>query len=238
MKVYGMTTIQPFEGFPKEGINFLKDLKENNNRNWFNANKKIYTESLLSPAQSFVSELGEKLSNALVDIRYDTKATGSGSIMRIYRDIRFSKDKTPYRTRLGLIFWEGPGKKMQHPGFHIGISPDMATIHGGMYHFSKEIIPKYRDAVVANDTGVRLEKILAKLKKTGYKIGGVHYKRIPRGYESEHERADLLLHNGLYAEYSKIPRKLLSSPELVDHCLEHCIAMSSLHNWLVERDQA
>ncbi|MHA1909130.1 MAG: DUF2461 family protein, partial [Candidatus Thorarchaeota archaeon] len=77
-----MTSFPPFEGFPKEGLDFIKNLKQNNNREWFNANKSVYTESVLAPAQSFVESLGEKLSKTLVDIRFDTKATGSGSIMR------------------------------------------------------------------------------------------------------------------------------------------------------------
>ncbi len=231
-----MRDFPPFKGFPKEGIAFLKELKLNNNRNWFNANKKIYTESLLIPAQSFVMDLGERLSEVFDDIRYDTKATGNGSIMRIYKDIRFSKDKTPYRTRLGIIFWEGTGKKMQHPGFHIGISDDMTVIQGGMYHFSKEILPKYRNAVASEESGCRLEEILMDLKNAGYEIGRTYYKKIPKGFDTNHKRANLLLHNGLYAEYTKIPRKLISSPDLIDHILEHCVTMGPLHNWLVKVD--
>ncbi|MHA1908382.1 MAG: DUF2461 family protein, partial [Candidatus Thorarchaeota archaeon] len=156
--------------------------------------------------------------------------------MRIYRDIRFSKDKTPYKTRIGIIFWEGPGKKMLHSGFHLGFSDDMLVVHGGMHGFTKEMLPKYRAAVVADKSGKDLEKIVTKLKESGYSIGGVHYKKVPRGFDPEHERANFLLHNGLYAGFSKIPRKALKSPELVDHCFEHFKIMSPLHNWLVERD--
>lgn len=233
-----MTDFAPFEGFPKEGIEFFKELRENNNRNWFIANKKRYTEFVIKPAQSLVQELGEKLSKTLVDLRYDTKLTGSGSIMKIYRDVRFSKDKTPYRTRLGIIFWEGPGKKMEHSGFHLGLSDQMFVVHGGMHTFTKEMLPKYRIAVVDDRLGKELSKIVNKLKDSGYTIGGTHYKRVPRGFDPEHENADFLLHNGLYAGYSKIPRKVISSSELVDHCLEHFISMSPLHNWLVERDRS
>ncbi len=233
-----MTSFPPFKGFPKKGLDFFRDLRENNTRDWFAANKKVYLENVIAPAQSFINELGEKLSKTLVDIRYDTTTAGSSSIMRIYKDVRFSKDKTPYRTRLGIIFWEGPGKKMDHPGFHVGLSDKMIVIHGGMYRFSKEILPKYRDAVITEESGNELTEIVAILRKSGYLVGGSHYKRVPRGYDQDHERAEFLLHNGIYAEYSEIPKNVISSPELIDHCFKHIKVMTPLHNWLVERDRS
>ncbi len=231
-----MKPFPPFEGFSKKTFDFFRDLKLNNNREWFNSNKSIFTDYVVAPAQSFVVDMGEKLSKNLVDIRYDTKTTGSGSIMRIHKDIRFSKDKTPYRTRMGIIFWEGPGKKMMHSGFHLGFDDKMFVVHGGMHSFSKDMLTKYRDAVLAEKTGKELEKFVTKLQAAGYSIGGAHYKRVPRGYDPEHERANFLLHNALYAGYSKIPRNVLKSSELIDHCLKHFKAMFPLHNWLVERD--
>jgi len=231
-----MTPFPPFKGFPKKGLDFFRDLREYNNRDWFNENKNVYIENVIAPAQSFIVELGEKLSKTLENIRYDTRATGSGSIMRINKDVRFSKDKTPYRTRLGIIFWEGPGKKMDHSGFHLGLGDNMLVVHGGMHGFSKAMLSKYRDAIVQEETGEELIEIITKLKSSGYSIGGSYYKRVPRGYSPEHERADFLLHNALYAEYSKIPRKVIGTPELIDQCLLHFKAMFPLHNWLVERD--
>ncbi|MHA2425608.1 MAG: DUF2461 domain-containing protein [Candidatus Thorarchaeota archaeon] len=231
-----MTTISKFEGFPKKGFKFLKDLKANNNREWFNANKQVYTVNVLSPAQSFVNDLGEKISKTLVNIRYDTRATGSGSLMRIHRDIRFSKDKTPYRTRVGIIFWEGPGKKMEHSGFFIGLEPKSAVLHAGMHMFTKQMLPKYREAIIDEKTGKELDRIIVKLNKSGYAIGGSKYKRVPRGFDPDHERAELLLSKGLYASHSDIPREIISSPDFIEYSLKHIRAMSPLHNWLVERD--
>lgn len=104
--------LQSFSGFPEEGIQFLADLDVNNNRDWFQANKKLFQERLQIPAQQFVAALGVRLLKISAGIRYDTRTNGSGSLMRIYRDTRFSKDKTPYKTNISMAFWEGPGKKI------------------------------------------------------------------------------------------------------------------------------
>ena len=109
-----------FTGFPKAGLQFLTDLAANNNRDWFQAHKSDFQNHIQKPAQNFVMDLGEQLQTISSQIRYDTKLSGSGSIMRIYRDIRFSEDKTPYKTHIGIVFWEGAGKKTENPGFYIG----------------------------------------------------------------------------------------------------------------------
>ena len=112
-----MTEVQPFYGFPREGVQFLEDLAHNNNREWFEAHRQDYREHLLAPAQSFVIALGQELKSISSAIEYDTRTNGSGSIMRIHRDVRFSKDKTPYYTYLRVVFWEGGHKKMENPSF-------------------------------------------------------------------------------------------------------------------------
>jgi uncharacterized protein (DUF2461 family) len=89
--------------------------------------------------------------------------------------------------------------------------------------------------VVDEQMGTELEVALASVRKAGeYEIGGEHYKRTPRGYDSEHERAQLLRYNGIYAQAQEIDREVLLKPELVDLCLEHCRNMSPLHHWLVK----
>ena len=89
-----MTNIQEFLGYPEEGLRFLVDLAANNNRDWFEENKAIYQNHLLAPSQSLVLALGERLKEISDDVQYDTRTNGSGSLMRIYRDVRFSKDDT------------------------------------------------------------------------------------------------------------------------------------------------
>ena len=102
----------PFVGFPENGLRFLSGLKKNNNKEWFDARKETYREGVAEPAQAFVVALGRRLQTISKGIIYDTRLNGGGSVMRVYRDIRFSKDKTPYKDWLGIFFWEGKAKKM------------------------------------------------------------------------------------------------------------------------------
>jgi uncharacterized protein (TIGR02453 family) len=149
-------------------------------------------EYVLAPNKEFEVELGERLKTIAPGITFDTRTNGSGSIMRFYRDLRFSKDKSPYNTRIRLIFWIGSGKKMESSGFFIGIDPAGAAVYAGMHDFPKPALTVYRDAVVDNKLGTELETVLDTVKKAGYETGGEHYKRVLRGYDQEHQRAGLL----------------------------------------------
>ena len=118
-----MPNTDDFTGFPKEGLQFLADLAHNNNREWFNARKGVYLESVQGPAQAFVAALGRRLKRLSPGIAYDTNPNGGGSLLRIYRDVRFSRDKTPYNTDVRMSFWEGPAKKEALSSFFVGIGP-------------------------------------------------------------------------------------------------------------------
>jgi uncharacterized protein (TIGR02453 family) len=223
-----------FQGFPAEGLKFLKDLAAHNRRPWFEAHKGIYQESLLRPAQAFVNALGESLHRAWPVIGYDDRTNGQGSLHRIYRDIRFSKDKTPYKTHLGIFFWYGSGKKdMNHPGFFFHLDAAGARVYSGMWEFSPEMLSAYRRAVDDKKTGAALAGLIAALKKKkGYEVGGEFYKRVPSGFDPESPRAGLLRFNALYAMGPKLNPAALKSASLVKACLDHCRALSGLNSWL------
>jgi uncharacterized protein (TIGR02453 family) len=190
---------------------------------------------LLEPALAFVVALGQRLKELSPYIIYDTRTNGSGSLMRIYRDVRFSKDKTPYKTHVTMMFWEGAGKKTQNPGFYVRIEPAGASIFVGQHIFSRPTLAAYRDAVVDETTGTELEAAIEAVRVAGaYQVGGEHYKRVPRGYGPEHERSGLLRYNGLYAFAPRVGAQHLTSPDLVDLCFEHCRYMAPLHRWLVK----
>jgi uncharacterized protein (TIGR02453 family) len=229
-----MSDIPAFSGFPREGLQFLAELAENNNREWFQARKQIYLTQLMEPAQAFVVALGLRLKELSPYIIYDVRTNGTGSLMRIYRDTRFSKDKTPYKTNVSMMFWEGAGKKTQNSGFYVRIEPAGAGIFVGQHTFPKPVLGAYRDAIVDDRMGAELEAALAAVRTAGpYQTGGEHYKRVPRGYDPEHKRADLLRYNGLYGYAPAIAAQHLTSPELVDLCFEHCRNLAPLHHWLV-----
>lgn len=225
----------PFVGFPEEGLRFLSGLKKNNNREWFEARKDVYREQVAAPAQAFVVALGRRLQVISNGIIFDTRLNGSGSVMRIYRDTRFSKDKTPYKDWLGIFFWEGKLKKMENPGYYVHIDPKGSFVAAGHYHFTKSFFEPYRDAVVHTRRGKDLENILASLGRVkGLVIGGDKGKRVPRGFDPDHPRAELLKHRGLYTYTEPIARKYLTTPEFVDLSLSWCKKMAPLQNWLVK----
>lgn len=223
-----------FTGFPSKGLKFLKDLAANNDKAWFEENREIYESQLVTPALFFIVEFGQLLQERISpDIVYDTRTNGAGSMFRIYRDVRFSPDKSPYKTHVGIFFWEGRGKKMDNPGYYFHLEPGGAVMYAGKYQFEKDQLIAFRDAVADSRKGVELVKAIAAVKKTGYEIGEVHYKKVPRGYDPDHPRAELLRHNTLYAKSSPIALKDVSSSRLLDICLDHARNMDPIQRWLV-----
>jgi uncharacterized protein (TIGR02453 family) len=225
----------PFSGFPADGLEFLADLEKNNNREWFQSNKDRYVKYVLEPAQDFVVVLGQRLKFISSGIQFDPQTSGRGSILRIYRDIRFSKDKTPYNTNLRLIFWEGQGKKMENPSYFIRFDPRGGDVYAGLYQFPKPYLHAYREVVNDDGMGEKLEKALAQVSSAGqYIVGGEQFKRVPAGYDPEHSREALLRYKGIYSEAPKLEPEVLLEPALVDACFERCEDMAPLHHWLVE----
>lgn len=228
-------TTTTFSGFPKDGLQFLADLGQNNNRDWFNAHKQTYSKTIVTPALAFIEVLGERLQGISPHIQYDTRTNGAGSLMRIYRDTRFSADKSPYKSWVGIRFWEGGGKASQNPGFFFGFDATGGGLHVGMHGFDKTMLSAYRVAVVDEELGVELEAALEKVQAAGaYQIKGEHYKRVPRGFNADHPRADLLRFNTLYVSSPGIPPAELASPDLVDVVMDHFQRTSPVQKWLLK----
>jgi uncharacterized protein (DUF2461 family) len=104
---------------------------------------------------------------------------------------------------------------------------------GGIHKFVKPTLDRYRTAIQDDKSGSILVKIVEEIRnQRGYKIGGEHYKRVPRGYDADHPRADLLRYDALYVRSPDIPVSVLKKPDLVDACYEHALRMAPVHNWL------
>ena len=221
-----------FSGFKKATIQFYDELQLNNDRIWFEKHKEKYKTDVIEPAVEFVKSMGARLQTLSPSFIADTRTNGSGSIFRIYRDVRFSKDKRPYKTFLGIFFWEGVKKKMFNPGFYFHLEANKLMLFAGMHDFPKDALKIYRDAVVSQKGLYELKTISSDiLAGEGYKIGGKHYKRIPRGYE-QYTDNEFLYFSGLYAHTeSGIPEELYSDA-LVDYCFNHFKFMYPLHQWL------
>lgn len=226
-----------FTGFPEETITFYRDLTGNNDTGWFQNHKQEYQRFVLEPAKAFILAMGERLSGISPHIIADTRTNGAGSLFRIYRDVRFSKDKRPYKTYLGIYFWEGTGKKLDHPGFYFHLDPAQSSfmLGAGMYIFPKQALELFRNSVIDDKMGPALTEAVRKVTENGvYQIGGQHYKRIPRGYEEGDPNAEYLLYNGLWASFeSSLPEELYS-PGLPDYCMKKFRDMDPIQRWLVQ----
>ncbi|MEW6351881.1 MAG: DUF2461 domain-containing protein [Thermodesulfobacteriota bacterium] len=227
-----MPTNAHFRGFPKESVAFLKELADNNNKTWFADHKGDFEKHLMEPARDFVYEMGNRIKEISPKVIADPKV--DRSIFRLYRDTRFSKDKTPYKTHLGIFFWEGTRPKMECPGYYFHLEPPDLMLAAGMHCFPKSLLGRYRDWVVHPLHGPELAKAVGEVTAAGdYQVGGVHYKKTPRGYDANHENAEFLLHDGLYAAFhTQIPKEL-HSKDLLEYCLIRFRDMSPLHEWLV-----
>jgi len=228
-----MAANSTFNGFPKECVKFYEELKRNNTREWFSERKPDFDNYVTAPARDFVFEMGKRLKEISPAVNADPRL--NGSIFRPYRDTRFSKDKTPYKTHLGIFFWEGEGPKMDCPGYYFHLEPPHMMLGAGNHCFSKPLLEAYRDSVVDPKHGAALVKALKTVEKRGdYAIGMKHYKKTPRGYDSRHPNAELLLYNGLTAAVTMpIPRELYSA-ELLDLCFARFKDISPVVEWLVE----
>jgi uncharacterized protein (TIGR02453 family) len=221
-----------FTGFPREGLTFLVELERNNDRDWFQANRGRYEQLLLEPARDFVEALGDELRKFAPGVNADPRV--GGSIARINRDTRFSKDKRPYKNHLDLYFWEGSGKSRESPGYWFRLTPRELILAAGMHHFDRGLLERYRAAVDDATRGAALERAVAKVRSAGFDVGGAHLKRVPRGYNADHPRRELLLHDGLFAwTGGPVPREAHGA-DFPRHCAERYRALKPVEDWSAE----
>lgn len=217
-----------FAGFQPEAASFLEGLGANNNKVWFQAHKADYERYVLEPERAFAEDMAERLTSLVGPAGGGIK----GSPFRIYRDVRFSKDKSPYKTHVGVPFGAADRRHAEGPGFYFHLEPPTMMLGGGMHEFTPAALSKYRDAVVDAREGEALRAVVDGVVRDGYELWGKGYKRVPRGYDPAHPNADLLLYRGLFAGLTvAIPEEFFSSA-LLDWCEDHYRAVYPLEAWL------
>ncbi len=222
-----------FQGFPPESIQFLRDLADNNTREWFEAHRQGYEQYLLEPARAFVMGMRECLPKLGADIHAEPKIRGS--IFAIHRDTRFSTDKTPYKTYLDLWFWQGNGPSRERPGYFFRLQPERLVLGAGVHGFSDAALERFLQAVLDPDTGGKLEAALrAVQEQPGVELGAPTYKRVPAGLPADHPRANLLRHGGLYAAFEQPPPAEVFEDRLPGWCMQHFERLAPLQQWLVD----
>lgn len=219
-----------FGGFPKETFAFFSGIAQNNSKAWFDAHRDDYRRFVLEPAMDLVVDLGARLRRLSKDVHAEPKI--NGSISRINRDTRFSRDKRPYKTSQELWFWQGSSRSGSS-GYWFSLSPERVVLGVGMHLFDKPTLDRYRRAVADPKRGGTLAKVARKLERDGYELGGREYKRVPAGYDVVGERADLIRHAGLYAGMTLKPPRETHTGAFAEFCFGHYRRMTPLQEWLV-----
>ena len=173
-----------FEGFPVSCTSFLEALGRNNSRDWFTANKQDYETQVRDPALAFIAAMAPELERISPHFGAIPKKIG-GSLMRVQRDIRFSKDKTPYKTNIGIQFRHALGKDVHAPGFYVHIEPGRCFLGAGIWRPDAKALARIRDFIVDNPASWRKARDHKPFKGT-YALEGEFLQRPPRGYPPEH----------------------------------------------------
>lgn len=214
--------------FPAATVQFLTDLRIHNDKAWFDTNRSRYEAEYLEPAKAFVEAIGPELGELVPGIRAEPWVRGS--IFRINRDIRFSKDKRPYKDHLDFWFWTGD-RAAAAGGLFLRVAPDAVLVGAGAHGFDSDQLSSYRAAVCAPASGAELAAIVSGLEAAGYEIGGETFKRVPRGFAATGATERLLRHSALYV-HTQLPVRAASSAGFVDAVLANWRNFLGLYNWL------
>ncbi len=218
-----------FKGFPKDTLIFLTGLSKNNSKKWFDSHRSDYDVQLIEPAKAFTEALGKDLRKLARDVRVEPRV--NGSIKRMNRDVRFSKDKSPYKEHLDFAFKCGEDSHPR-PSFFMRLSPVTVCVGLGFYQFEKNQLAAYREAVADGRRGAALQKSVDALVKKGYRIAEPAYKRVPKGYDPDHKRSALLRCDTFYILTEVKTPRVLHSPKFVDWCADRYTAMAPVFKWL------
>ncbi|QWF21919.1 DUF2461 domain-containing protein [Nocardioides sp. LMS-CY] len=205
-----------FTGFPVAGLDFYDDLEVDNTKSFWEKHKAVYTESVRRPMEALCAELtGEFAPDGQ-----------SAKVFRPYRDVRFAKDKTPYKTHQGAFVRVG-----EATGWYVELSPRGVRTGGGFYEASGPRLAAFREAVAHDRFGPELEKIVRSLERKGFEIGGDRLKTSPRGYDTEHPRIELLRHRSLTAGHSLGFEPVIHTPEVLDIVRDDWRTLRPLVEW-------
>jgi len=220
----------PFRGFPPEGLQFLARLKRNNNRRWFQARKVEYYERVRFPMECFIASLAQRMADAAPEIEFHPKR----SIFRIYRDTRFSRTKTPYKTNVAASFkMRGQKGPMETPGLYVGIEPGEIWVGGGLYMPMGPQLKAIRSAIVRDPDpwlGIVDNK---RFRRVYGGIDGETLVKAPLGYPGDHPLIEHLRHKQFYAG-KVLPDTACLTPRFLDTVETVFVDILPLVRWLAQ----
>lgn len=224
------TTAAP-TSFGPELFSFLTDLRANNDREWFAANRHRYEQDLLEPALAFVEDFAPRLHEISPHFRADARPSG-GSLFRIYRDTRFAKDKSPYKTNVGIHFRHALAKDAHAPGFYLHLGPGEVFAGGGIWHPATPAATRIRESIVADPEGWRRATRAAAFTKR-LELGGDSLRRVPSWADPEHPYADDLRRKDFFG-WAGLTEADVVAPGFLDEYARTCRAAAPLVRFLCE----
>lgn len=198
---------------------FMRDLRANNNRQWFEANKERYEEDVLEPAFEFIEGFAPHLRKISPHFVASARRSG-GSLFRIHRDVRFSKDKSPYKTHVGIQFRHKQAKDVHAPGFYLHLEPGATFAGVGMWRPDSAALARIRDTIAAAPKKWRSVAYADGFAAT-YHLDGDMLKRVPAGYDRDHPCAEDLKRKD-FIGVAKIPDGSVNSADFVRSYAELC----------------
>jgi uncharacterized protein (TIGR02453 family) len=218
-----------FDGFGRDAMQFWHELTAEMSREWFTANKARYEAQWVAPMQALMARAAAGIAPA-----YKPLVLGAPKVMRIHRDVRFAKDKTPYKTHIGGVISVAGSSLADGVNaalyVHLGLEEEFVGV--GWYQFDAAKLAKWRKAV-AGKPGIALQALIDQLRADGYRVGAHDdTKKVPKGFREDHPRAALLKMRGLTCVFPEIPRGLLHQPGLADWLVHHGRATAPLVIWL------
>ncbi|ASR02798.1 DUF2461 domain-containing protein [Gordonia rubripertincta] len=203
-----------FDGFPEAALDFYDDLEIDNSKFFWEQHKEIYRTAVAEPMTALAEELADEF--------------GTAKLFRPYRDVRFSKDKSPYKTHQGAFVAVAPAT-----GYYIQIGAPGVRVGAGFYEAGPARLAELRKAIDHDRPGPELERIVRKLLKAGWEIGGDRLKTAPRGYDVDHPRIELLRHKSLFAGRDYGFDDVIHTSALVDRVRQDWRETNTLVDWLV-----
>ncbi|HSE10867.1 MAG TPA: DUF2461 domain-containing protein [Nocardioidaceae bacterium] len=204
-----------FTGIPVAALDFYDDLEVDNTKSFWAGHKDTYEQAVRGPMTALARALEDEF--------------GEAKIFRPYRDVRFAKDKTPYKTHQGVFVPRGPAT-----GFYVEVAAPGVRVGAGFYEASGPRLSRIREAMADDRRGPELERILSALTGTGWALGGETLKTSPRGYDADHPRIELLRHKSMTLAKSYGFEPFIHTPELLDRVRDDWRAASPFVEWVAD----
>ena len=217
--------------FGPELFDFLRELRDHNDRQWFAANKARYEAHVRDPLLEFIGDFGSRLREISKQFVADPRPVG-GSLFRIHRDTRFSKDKSPYKTNAGAHFRHAAGRDVHAPGFYLHLEPEQVFAASGLWHPDSATLGRVRDAIVAHPA--RWERVVSEPAfASTCSLSGDRLARPPRGYDPDHRWIEDLKRRDFIA-LTTLSEADARGADFIDRFADLCRVSAPLARFLTE----